>query len=63
MPDELPRLNLLEATPAILGGLMSEISEEDARWKPAGDRFSVAEVLSHLRIPSGTATAPGSIVS
>ncbi len=27
---------------------MSEISEEDARWKPAADRFSIAEVLSHL---------------
>ena len=44
----LPCLDLLEATPAILRGLMSEISEEDARWKPAEDRFSIAEVLSHL---------------
>ena len=48
MPDELPCLELLEATPAILRGLMSEISEEDARWKPAPDRFSIAEVLAHL---------------
>jgi len=48
MPDELPCLYLLEATPVILRGLMSEISDEDARWKPAGDRFSIAEVLSHL---------------
>jgi hypothetical protein len=47
MPNELPCLDLLEATPAILRGLMSEISEEDARWKPAGDHFSIAEVLSH----------------
>lgn len=46
--DELPCLDLLEATPAILRGLMSEISDEDARWKPAADRFSIAEVLSHL---------------
>jgi DinB family protein len=46
--DELPCLELLEATPEILRGLMSEISEEDARWKPAPDRFSIAEVLSHL---------------
>src|SRR5512145_400985 len=46
--DYLPCLDLLEATPAILRGLMSEISEEDARWKPAEDRFSIAEVLSHL---------------
>jgi hypothetical protein len=48
MADELPCLELLEATPAILRGLMSEISDEDARWKPAPDRFSIAEVLSHL---------------
>ena len=48
MNDSLPCLDLLEATPAILYGLMSEISEEDARWKPAADRFSIAEVLSHL---------------
>jgi len=48
MNDTLPCLDLLEATPVILRGLMSEISEEDARWKPAGDRFSIAEVLSHL---------------
>ena len=48
MNDELPCLELLEATPAILRGLMSEISDADARWKPAADRFSIAEVLSHL---------------
>jgi DinB family protein len=48
MRDELPCLELLEATPAILRGLMAGISEEDARWKPAPDRFSIAEVLSHL---------------
>ena len=48
MVDQLPCLDLLEATPAIVRGLMSEISEEDARWKPAPDRFSIAEVLSHL---------------
>ena len=48
MSGNLPCLDLLEATPAILRGLMSEISEADARWKPAEDRFSIAEVLSHL---------------
>ena len=48
MDDTLPCLDLLEATPEILRGLMSELSEEDARWKPAEDRFSIAEVLSHL---------------
>lgn len=51
--DGLPCLDLLEATPEILRGLMSEISEEDARWKPAADRFSIAEVLSHLSHSEG----------
>jgi hypothetical protein len=53
MNDELPCLDLLEATPAILRSLMSEISDEDARWKPAPDRFSIAEVLSHLSHSEG----------
>jgi hypothetical protein len=53
MNDELPCLELLEATPAILRGLMTEISEEDARWKPAEDRFSIAEVLAHLSHSEG----------
>ena len=53
MNDNLPCLDLLEATPEILRGLMSEISEEDARWKPAEDRFSIAEVLSHLSHSEG----------
>ena len=44
----LPCLDLLAATPAILRGLMTELTEEDARWKPAPERFSVAEVLAHL---------------
>ena len=48
MNDNLPCLGLLNATPAILRGLLSEVSDEDARWKPAADRFSIAEVLSHL---------------
>lgn len=45
---KLPCLGLLEATPAILRGLTCEVSREDAGWKPAEDRFSIAEVLSHL---------------
>lgn len=53
MDDELPCLDLLEATPAILRGLMSEISDQDARWKPAPDRFSIAEVLAHLSQSEG----------
>jgi len=46
--EGLPCLGLLDSTPDILRGLMSELTEEDARWKPAADRFSVAEVLAHL---------------
>jgi hypothetical protein len=53
MNDELPCLDLLEATPGILRGLISEISDEDARWKPAPDRFSIAEVLAHLTHSEG----------
>ena len=49
MEDEgLPCLELLDSTPKILRGLMSDLTEEDARWKPAEDRFSIAEVLAHL---------------
>ena len=53
MTDELPCLDLLEETPGILRGLMTEISEDDARWKPAEDRFSIAEVLAHLSHSEG----------
>src|SRR5438093_12333408 len=49
----LPCLELLEATPEILRGLMTELTEEDARWKPAPGRFSVAEVLAHLSHSEG----------
>ena len=45
---ELPCLDLLEATPQILRGLMAELTDEDVRWKPAPDRFSIGEVLAHL---------------
>ena len=49
----LPCLDLLEATPTILRGLMAELTEEDVRWKPAPDRFSVGEVLAHLSHTEG----------
>ncbi len=51
--DGLPCLDLLDATPGILRGLMTELTEEDARWKPAPGRFSVAEVLAHLSHSEG----------
>lgn len=51
--DGLDCLDLLEETPGILRGLMHELSQEDAEWKPAPDRFSVAEVLAHLSHSEG----------
>ena len=51
--EGLDCLDLLEDTPEILRGLMRELSHEDAEWKPAPDRFSVAEVLAHLSHSEG----------
>jgi hypothetical protein len=51
--NELPCLDLLEATPDLLRGLMCELDHEDACWKPAPDRFSIAEVLAHLSHTEG----------
>jgi hypothetical protein len=53
LESDLPCLDLLEGTPEILRGLMREISDDDARWKPAPDRFSIAEVLAHLSHSEG----------
>jgi hypothetical protein len=50
---KLDCLNQLEATPAILRGLMCNLSVEDTEWKPAPDRFSVAEALAHLSHSEG----------
>jgi len=51
--DGLDCLDLLEETPSILRGLMRELNDEDAVWKPAPDRFSVAEVIAHLSHSEG----------
>src|SRR5437868_8534890 len=32
---------------------MAEVTAEDAQWKPAPDRFSIAEVLAHLAHSEG----------
>jgi hypothetical protein len=50
---ELDCLDQLQATSAILRGLMCDLSAEDTEWKPAPDRFSVAEVLAHLAHSEG----------
>src|ERR1017187_6078931 len=54
----LPCLDMIEATPAILRGLMCEVSGEDARWKPAPGRFSIAQVLAHLSHTEGHCYRP-----
>jgi hypothetical protein len=51
--NELPCLDMLDATPDLLRGLMIDLSHEDACWKPAPDRFSIAEVLAHLSHSEG----------
>ena len=38
----------LEATPEILRVLLASLTDADANWKPAPDRFSIAEVIEHL---------------
>jgi DinB family protein len=50
MPRKLddPAIDHLAATPEVLRLLMGGLSDEDARWKPAADRWSVAEILEHL---------------
>ena len=59
MEDErLDCLDLLEEAPGILRSLMRELSHEDAAWKPAPDRFSVAEVLVHLSHSEGHCYRP-----
>jgi hypothetical protein len=55
---ELDCLDQLEATPSILRGLMCGLSVEDTEWKPAPDRFSVAEVLAHLSHSEGHCYRP-----
>ena len=44
----LPGIGTLEATPEILRGLLASVTEEQTVWKPAPDRWSIAEVLEHL---------------
>jgi len=45
---EDPAIDHLATTPEVLRLLMGGLSDEDARWKPAPDRWSVAEILEHL---------------
>jgi hypothetical protein len=46
-PIQAP-IALLEKTPAILEILLRGVPQELFKWKPAPDRWSIAEVLSHM---------------
>jgi hypothetical protein len=41
-------LEQLEVTPDILGAMIGRLRDAEAHWKPAPDRFSIAEVMAHL---------------
>ena len=44
----LPGFAQLEMTPEIFRLLLDGLTEEEANWKPAPGRWSIAEVLEHL---------------
>lgn len=46
--DALPGLAILEQTPIIIEKLVHAATEEQLRWKPSMDRWSISEVLAHL---------------
>jgi hypothetical protein len=41
-------LDLLDKTPLLLKFWLDGIPDQETEWKPAPDRFSIAEVLAHL---------------
>ena len=43
-----PALLLLEKTPILLETMLRDLPETLLRWKPAPERWSIAEVLGHL---------------
>jgi hypothetical protein len=51
----LPGLTQLENTPEILRLLLDGLTPEEAAWKPAPDRWSIAEVIEHLSHVEGHA--------
>ncbi len=46
--ERLPGIDHLSTMPHIVQGLLAGLSPEDLRWKPAPDRWSISEVLTHL---------------
>jgi len=43
-----PAIALMEKTPQVLETMLGGIAPDVLRWKPAPDRWSISEVLSHL---------------
>ncbi len=48
-PIQVP-ISLLEKTPALLEILLRDLPPETLQWKPAADRWSIAEVLEHMLV-------------
>ncbi len=46
-------ISLLEKTPGILEILLRDLSPDLLEWKPAPDRWSIAEVLAHMTVIEG----------
>jgi len=43
-----PAIDQLSSTPEILRLAMASLTDEQTMWKPAPDRWSIAEILEHL---------------
>ena len=43
-----PAVSLLEKTPILLETMLRDVPDDLLQWKPAADRWSIAEVLGHL---------------
>jgi hypothetical protein len=43
-----PAISLMEKTPQVLETMLGGVAPDVLRWKPAADRWSISEVLSHL---------------
>lgn len=46
--EESPVLSVLEQTPIVLEKILLGATREQLHWKPAPERWSIGEVLSHL---------------
>jgi hypothetical protein len=47
-PDALPGMAVLEQAPIIIEKIVWAATDEQMHWKPAADRWSIAQVLAHL---------------